>query len=85
MRNNIFMHIYEWKNKNFQKSLLNLFIFLNRIPNISFTLFEFFFWEKGKGISNFSITGNKKSFFSADISPKNRLSAGTEKKKQRKN
>ena len=29
--------------------------------------------------------GTKKSIFSADISPKNRFSAGTEKKKQRKN
>ena len=30
-------------------------------------------------------SGNKKSFFSADISSKNWFSAGTEKKKQRKN
>ena len=29
--------------------------------------------------------GNKKSVFSADISPKNRFSAGTEKKNKRKN
>ena len=68
MRNNLSMHIYEWKNKNFQNSLPNLFFFLNRVPNISLNLFEFFF--SGKKAKELATSPLFAIFFSEEIKKK---------------